>query len=136
MPKFSLTSFSKLSTCHPDLQAIFYEVIKDFDCIILEGHRDQASQEQAFLNRKTKLHWPDGKHNSLPSNAIDAAPYPLNWENKEGFYFFAGWVMSVVQRLKYEGKITHSVRWGGDWDSDRDLRDQDFNDLVHFELVI
>ena len=26
------------------------------------------------------------------------------------------------------------IRWGGDWDSDNNLNDQNFMDLVHFEL--
>ena len=27
------------------------------------------------------------------------------------------------------------LRWGGDWDGDNELRDQTFNDLVHFEVI-
>lgn len=27
------------------------------------------------------------------------------------------------------------IRFGGDWDRDYDLDDQDFMDLVHFELI-
>jgi hypothetical protein len=27
------------------------------------------------------------------------------------------------------------LRWGGDWDSDKDTKDQNFNDLPHFELI-
>src|ERR1051325_6998817 len=90
MPKFSLSSFSKLSTCHIDLQVLFYEVIKTFDCTVLEGYRDQASQEKAFMDRKTTLQWPNGKHNSNPSNAVDVTPCPVNWEDKDRFYYFAG----------------------------------------------
>ena len=55
MPKFSQESFSKLSTCHPDLQALFYEVIKYFDCTIIEGYRNQAEQEQAFKDGELKI---------------------------------------------------------------------------------
>ena len=136
MPKFSLSSFSKLSTCHIDLQVLFYEVIKTFDCTVLEGYRDQASQEKAFMDRKTTLQWPNGKHNSNPSNAVDVTPCPVNWEDKDRFYYFAGFVMGTANRLKDEGKMTHSIRWGGDWNSNNNLKDQNFNDLVHFELVI
>src|SRR5882757_1448213 len=83
MAKFSQTSFSKLASCHIDLQAIFYEVIKNVDCIVLEGFRGQAAQERDFLEKRTTLEWPHGKHNSNPSNAVDVAPYPINWEDKE-----------------------------------------------------
>lgn len=135
MPKFSQNSFSKLSTCHIELQTLFYEVIRTFDCQVLEGHRNEEDQNKAFENGKTKLKWPNGKHNSQPSMAVDVSPYPLNWNDTKRFYWFAGFVMGIAQRLKDEGKMTHAIRWGGDWDGDKELNDQTFNDLVHFELV-
>ena len=135
MPKFSQDSFSKLSTCHIDLQAIFYEVIKSFDCKILEGHRNQEDQDRYYEEGKSRHKWPHGKHNYQPSMAVDVAPYPVDWNNLKRFYWFGGYVMGIAQRLKDEGKITHSLRYGGDWDSDKDINDQSFNDLVHFELV-
>lgn len=135
MPKFSKSSFTKLSTCHPDLQVLFYEVIKSFDCQIIEGYRKEEDQEQAFRNGRTQLHWPHGKHNSQPSMAVDVSPWPLEWGNNNRFYWFAGYVMGIAQKLKDEGKMTHAVRYGGDWDCDKSIDDQGFKDLVHFELV-
>ena len=135
MPKFSNNSFSKLATCHMDLQVLFYEVIKSFDCQILEGYRSQEGQERAFETGHTQLHWPDGKHNKQPSMAVDVAPYPVDWKNTKRFYWFAGYVMGIAQKLKDEGKITHVVRFGGDWDRDTDIDDQKFMDIVHFELL-
>lgn len=136
MPKFSQESFSKLSTCHIDLQALFYEVIKNFDCTVLEGYRDQADQEAAFKAGNTQLHYPNGNHNSNPSNAVDVSPYPIDWGNTKRFYWFAGYVMGIAQKLKDEGKMTHAVRYGGDWNQDMDITDNKFQDLVHFELVM
>jgi peptidoglycan L-alanyl-D-glutamate endopeptidase CwlK len=135
MPKFSQSSFSKLSTCHPDLQALFYEVIKSFDCTILEGYRNQEDQEKAFANGNTQLHWPHGKHNHQPSMAVDVAPYPIDFDNAKRMYWFAGYVMGIAQKLKDEGKMTHAVRFGGDWDRDYHIDDEHFRDLVHFELI-
>ncbi len=135
MPRFSKSSFSKLATCHPDLQTLFYEVIKSFDCQILEGYRAKEGQEQAFKEGHTQLHWPHGRHNKQPSMAVDVAPYPIDWKNSKRMYWFAGYVMGIAQKLKDDGKITHAVRYGGDWDSDKDIDDQNFIDLVHFELV-
>lgn len=136
MPKFSKSSFSKLTTCHKDLQVLFFEVIKSFDCTILEGYRNQEDQEAAFAAGNSKLHYPHGKHNNQPSLAVDAAPYPLDWKNISRFYWFAGYVMGIAQRLKDEGKITHAIRYGGDWDSDKEIDEDKFKDLVHFELII
>jgi len=135
MPRFGRASFSRLTSCHSDLQALFYEVIKYFDCQVLEGHRNQEDQERAFELGHSKLHWPYGKHNSYPSMAVDVAPYPVDWKNEKRFYWFAGYVMGIAQKLKEEGKMTHSVRFGGDWDGDKDIQDEVFKDLVHFELM-
>ncbi len=135
MPKFSQSSFSKLTTCHPDLQALFYEVIKTFDCIIVEGYRNESGQEKAFDSGFTQLHWPDGKHNRQPSMAVDVAPFPIDWNNDKRMYWFAGYVMGIAQKLKEEGKMTHAVRFGGDWNGDKNIDDEHFRDLVHFELI-
>lgn len=139
MPKFSQASFSKLSTCHIDLQTLFYEVIRTYDCTVLAGFRNEQEQHQAFLTKASKVDWPNGKHNQNPSIAVDVLPYPLNYsegvKNIARHYAFAGFVLGVASRLKEEGKMSRSVRWGGDWDGDRDFEDQTFNDLGHFELI-
>ena len=135
MPKFSQESFSKLSTCHIELQTLFYEVIRSFDTTVIEGHRGEVDQNAAFERGNSKLKWPDGKHNGNPSMAVDVSPYPINFKNLKRFYWFSGFVMGIAERLKAEGKMTYSVRWGGDWDNDKDITDQTFIDLLHFELV-
>jgi peptidoglycan L-alanyl-D-glutamate endopeptidase CwlK len=136
MPKFSQSSLNQLSTCHPDLQVLFNEVIKLIDCQVLEGHRGQAAQEAAYAKGNTQLHYPNGKHNSSPSLAVDVAPYPVDWNNAKRFYWFAGIVLGIAHGLYAAGKITHLIRYGGDWNKDYDITDNNFNDLVHFELIM
>lgn len=136
MPRFSQESLSKLSTCHIDLQVIFFEVIKTFDCTVIEGHRGEEAQKKALEEGNSKLDWPHGKHNSKPSMAVDVSPYPIDWKNLNRFYWFSGYVMGIAQKLKDEGKVTHSVRYGGDWNRDFEIKDNKFNDLVHFELMV
>ena len=136
MPKFSQESFSKLSTCHPDLQVLFYEVIKYIDCTILEGYRNQVDQEKAFAKGNTKEHWPNGKHNHQPSSAVDVICDPINFNDDKLGLWFGGYVMGIAQKLKDEGKITHSIRWGGSWDGLGILNTEHMlEDLVHFELI-
>ena len=135
MPKFSQESFSKLSTCHMELQTLFYEVIRSFDCKVLTGYRNEADQEAAFQRGDTKLHYPFGKHNSNPSMAIDVAPYPINFNDIKRSYFFGGYVLGIAERLRSEGKMSLGIRWGGDWNQNKDIHDQTFFDLNHFELV-
>lgn len=136
MPKFSQKSKDQLSTCHPDLQFLFNEVIKSFDCQVLEGHRGEAAQNKAFDDGNSKLRYPNGKHNASPSHAADVAPFPIDWNNSRRMYWFGGYVLGIAQMLYDEGKIAHKIRYGGDWDSDKDIDDNNFDDLVHFELVI
>lgn len=133
MPSFSQASKDKLATCDQRLQTIFNDVIKHVDCTILCGHRGQKEQDEAFAKGASKLKWPNGQHNKLPSMAVDAAPYPIDWSNKQKslarFYFFAGYVKSVADSMNIK------IRWGGDWDSDLDFTDQNFDDLPHFEVI-
>lgn len=130
MPSFGEHSMAALETAHPNLQLLFKEVVKGFDCTVLEGHRTKEAQEEAVRTGRSKVHWPNGKHNQEPSLAVDVAPYPINWNDRERFYYFAGYVKGVAYRMGI------SIRWGGDWDSDTQVHDQTFFDLPHFELVL
>ncbi len=129
MPKFGKKSKERLNECHPDLQKLFNEVIKDTDCTILCGHRTEEEQDKAFKDKVSRLKWPESKHNTKPSMAIDVAPYPLDWQDTKKFYEFGKLVIKKAKELGI------NIRWGGDWDMDGDYKDQKFNDLPHFELV-
>ena len=136
MPKFSDQSLKELATCHLDLQILFNEIIKYFDCTIIQGRRGEIEQNEAFKNGKSKLQYPDGKHNDIPSLAADVASYPIYWSNTAQFYFFSGYVLGIAKLLKSQGKMQHDVRYGGNWDCDNQVNHQSFNDLVHFELIL
>ena len=136
MPKFSTKSLNQLFTCHQDLQTLFNEVIKTFDCTVLEGFRNEENQNRAFANGNSKLKWPNGNHNKSPSVAVDVIPYPVDWNDEKRHHFFAGFVMATAMRLKEQGKMTHDVRWGGSWNGfDKLNKSGMLNDLVHFELL-
>ncbi len=128
MPQFGRRSKEQLSSCHADLQKLFNEVIKHYDCTILEGHRSNEDQLKAFNAGKSRIK-SGGKHNYSPSLAADVAPWPIDWGDKNRFYHFAGKVQGIAQMLNVK------IRWGGDWDSDNDLKDQTLYDLPHFELI-
>jgi len=130
MPAFGEKSLKQLSTCHEDLQKLFNEVIKHIDCAVLEGHRGEEAQEEAVRTGKSKVHWPNGNHNKKPSLAADVAPWPIDWNDKDRFYYFAGFVKGIAATMGL------TIRWGGDWDSDNDFKDQTFHDLPHFELKL
>lgn len=67
----------------------------------------------------------------MPAEAVDVAPWiagiGIPWKSRSQFYFLAGFVMAKAAQLDIP------IRWGGDWDSDFNVLDQSFDDLVHFE---
>ena len=128
MPKFGKTSNRRLESCEKDLQDLFNEVVKYFDCSVLVGYRGRNEQDNAYESGHSKVKWPNGKHNKKPSFAVDVAPYPVDWEDRERFIYFGGFVKGCAFRMGI------SLRWGGDWDNDTQLSDNNFDDLVHFEL--
>jgi peptidoglycan L-alanyl-D-glutamate endopeptidase CwlK len=131
---FAPVSAEKLKTAHPDLQVLFNEVIKYWDCTVIEGHRGKEAQNLAFANGRSKVKFPKGKHNSEPSLAVDVAPFPVNWSKPKNFLFFGGFVLGVAEMLRADGRIKSEIRYGGDWNGNKDTSDNSFDDLVHFEI--
>ena len=105
------------------------ETIKIMDFSVTCGHRDEVEQQRLFREGKSKLQYPKSKHNRMPSMAVDIAPYPIDWNDKERFILLAGIMIGVA----HEHNI--KLRWGGDWNGDFDMKDQTFNDLAHFEIL-
>lgn len=137
MPTFSATSKQRLETCDPRLQELLNEAIKHIDFVVLEGHRGEAAQNEAFRKGASKKRWPDGNHNSLPSKAVDIAPYfpevKVDWNDLIAF----GRLMGFIQCLAIQRGI--KLRFGLDWDGDfrsvnRDPNES-FLDAPHIELV-
>ena len=129
MPSFSEKSLARLSTCDSRLQRLFQQIVQDFDCSIIEGHRDEARQNKMVDEGKSQVRWPDGKHNTEPSLAVDVCPYPVVWDDRERQTLFAGYVLATAKAMGVD------LRWGGDWNRDTQVRDNSFDDLVHFEIV-
>jgi len=146
MPSFGMSSIKVLDTCHPMLQTLFLEVVKEYDCQALVGARTVAEELQAIKDGRSKLSDPmQSKHVTGPdrkvSLAVDVAPYPVVWPSIKSmrlgeyihtvgrFYHFAGYVLHVAHGLRLP------VMWGGDWNGDMIFTDQQFDDLDHFELI-
>lgn len=132
MPKFGNTSTIKLNTVHPDLQKVLNKAIEFIDFAITEGYRDQATQDKYFAEGKSKLKFPNGEHNKMPSNAVDIVPYingKPSYKEKDCVYY-AGFIIGIAESMNIK------LRWGGNWDEDGEIiSDQTFQDLVHFELA-
>lgn len=118
--KLSNTSLSRLATCDERLQKVVTAVAAYFDFTVLEGHRGQAAQDLAVQQGRSQTPWPKSKHNSVPSRAVDLAPYPIDWKNEAAF-------MALAWAVAFEaGKLGIKIRWGGTFKTLRDL--------PHFEL--
>ena len=129
MPAFGKTSQERLATCDKRIQDVFNEVIKHFDCTIACGTRSKEEQDKAVAEGKSKTPYPKSKHNSNPSMAVDAYPYPVDFNDTNRMRYFAGFVMGIAASKGIK------LRWGGDWNQDTQLKDNSFNDLPHFELI-
>ena len=129
MPRFGKKSKERLATCDEKLGRVFNEVIKTVDCSVLEGHRGEDSQNAFYEEGKTKVKYPKGRHNASPSLAADVVPYPIDWDDRERFHLFAGFVLGTAKQMGIK------LRWGGDWNINWFVDDNKFDGFPHFELT-
>ena len=126
MAQFSSSSLARLEGVDHRLQDLCHRIVLEHhDCTVIYGLRTES--EQAELVQKGLSRTMNSKH--LTGKAVDLAPYPIDWKNTKRFYYFAGLVLAIAKEMGLK------IRWGGDWDSDDDLDDQTFMDLVHFEIA-
>lgn len=114
-------SHAKLATCHLDLVSVVLAVAETEDITVIVGHRGQADQDAAFKAKKSKLRWPNSRHNSMPSTAVDLAPgiKRIDWRDIASFVRLADVVHARAAELGIE------LEWGGDWR---------MRDYVHWQL--
>jgi len=130
MPTFSEFSETNLQTCHKDLQDLFRQVIRYYDCRIICGHRTTAEQQRLYAKGRTTpgqiVTNCDGlvrksRHQTIPSVAVDVVPYPVDWDHEGRFWELAGIVQAFALGMNIK------VKWGGHW--------RTFKDLPHYELL-
>lgn len=119
--KYSKSSSNKLSTCDPRLIEIMNRVIKIMDNTIVCGQRGEGAQNKAYDEGRSNAKYGQSKHNMTPSQAVDIAPYPINWNDKERFARLAGIVEGVAYMLGYK------IKWGGNFTA--------LKDMSHFEII-
>lgn len=152
------TSRKRLDTCDP----ILIHVLTVASCItnftVVCGHRGMEEQTEAFMKKLSKTPWPQSKHNAMPSQAVDIAPYDpqfkILWGTEQQYATIANvngvslvdarrWVwqryahmMGVVKGVAAVLYPDVVLRWGNDWDSDENYLDQTFVDMPHIEVVL
>ena len=136
MPRFSRKSRERLKGVDPRLVLLLEEVVKYFDIVVIEGKRSQERQNELVKQGKSKTKF--GKH--VLGMAVDIAPYDptvkgkIDWNARDDFHYLGGFVLGIACKMGI------NVRWGGDWSSSslakeqRTTKDNNFDDLVHFEI--
>ena len=149
MASFGERSRERMTGVHIDMCRVAEEVVREYDCTVPYngGHRIMEIQNELYP-AFSKKQWPYSFHNctivrSTPggyiseplSLGLDLVPYHqtlphIDWKDVEGFYHFSGYVRAKADSMGIP------IIWGGDWDGDYDLDDQEFYDLGHFQLDI
>ena len=129
--KFGKRSLEKLKQADLDLQNLFHEVIKHWDCAVIEGHRGQGRQNQLYENGTSRVRWPGSRHNYDLSLAVDVVPWfketpHIRWKDTETFHEFGWFVLGIAARMSIP------ITWGGTW-RDKPLDDKPGWDCPHFQ---
>ena len=124
MPKFGKRSKERLRGIDARLVSVLNELVKIMDVTIIEGLRSEQRQEKLLKEGSTKTKF--SKH--ITGKAVDLAPYPIDWKDRDRFHYMGGMIRGIAKQLNV------NVRWGGDWDSDGETKDNRFDDLVHVEI--
>lgn len=102
------------------------------DISLIDGHRTKEEQDEYFEANVTTVRWPNSKHNKLPSLAFDFQPYPYPTSEPK---LWAALAYVAGHAVMWGKQKNIRIRWGGDWNSNGDLTDQNFDDLFHIEIA-
>lgn len=127
MYSFSIRSWSKLNRpeVHPDIKRLMIEAIKDspLDFTIIETVRTVEQQRKNIKNGVSKImnsrHIPKCNKSGL-CEAVDIAPYPIDWQDIERFRALAAHILKKAEELNIP------ITWGGNWKT--------LVDMPHYEL--
>lgn len=154
--RFGSKSEGKLSQAHPDLVKVLrlglrWSVI---DWGISQTARTIEKQREYFEAGFSKINPDDPEqllksrhviHEGMPmAMAADIYSYYSDADTRARLSYdnfslchIQGIIRAAACHLLESGQITHGVRWGGNWDGDGViLDDQTFDDLPHVELLI
>ena len=114
-----------LATAHQDLRRLFDDVIQRVDCAVICGHRSRSVQDRAFREGKSQVRWPNSRHNTSPSAAVDVVPWPLSWDLGDPAVK-ATWVEMKAEVEATAERLGIEIEHGADWTS--------FKDWPHWQL--
>lgn len=129
-------SKKSLAQGHPLLQKVFLLVPQHADIIILDAQRGKEAQEKAVREKHSTVHFGNSAHNYFPALAFDVVPdhdprlavRDIDWSHTPQFYRLAAIIYACAE------EVGVPITWGGDWDGDKNYRDQSFTDFPHWQL--
>lgn len=134
-------SQAKRATCDDRLQRWGDRLLAHpelpYDLAWIEGHRDKATQDRYQREKRSKVRWPNSRHNTMPAMACDLVPIiggKKTWA-REPMERIARIGLAIWAEMVEAGEVTGTLRWGGDWDMDGDSEDERFFDGAHFEIL-
>ena len=126
--KLGQRSLDRLKGVNPSLVAVFKRACETmpFDVTVLEGLRSYERQQELLRQGATKVSI--SRH--MSGNALDIAPYPIDWNDLERFQIVAEHMFKAAEEL---GVV---IRWGGTWERTftKPVKWAKFLDAPHFEL--
>lgn len=129
---WSARSNAVRDTLDPFLQELVDYILQHINISLICGFRNEQEQNAAFDAGASTLRWPDGNHNQLPSKAVDLQPYPYPTDSLK-LWASLGYIAGLAaEYARWRGR---RIRWGGDWNGDGSMTDQNFDDLFHLEVL-
>lgn len=126
--KLGQRSLDRLKGVNPSLVAVFKRACETmpFDVTVLEGLRTYERQQELLKQGATKV----SVSRHMSGNALDIAPYPIDWNDLERFQIMAEHMFKAAEEL---GIV---IRWGGTWERSftKPVKWAKFLDAPHFEL--
>ena len=126
--KLGQCSIGRLKGVNPSLVAVFKRACETmpFDVTVLEGLRSYERQQELLKQGATKV----SVSRHMSGNALDIAPYPIDWNDLERFQIVAEHMFKAAKEL---GIV---IRWGGTWERSftKPVKWAKFLDAPHFEL--
>ena len=95
MPRFGKRSKERLKGVDTRLVNVLNELIKIMDVTIIEGLRSEKRQKELLAKGATKVRY--SKH--MDGKAVDLAPYPIDWNNRDGFHYMGGLIRGISHKL-------------------------------------
>jgi peptidoglycan L-alanyl-D-glutamate endopeptidase CwlK len=120
----------RLEGVHPLLVDWAFRVVSIMDCKVIYGVRTLTEQRHMVsINASRTM---NSRHLVNPDTgygeAVDLAPYPIDWQDLNRFWLLGGVGLAVAHEMGIP------ITWGRDWDGDMDFGDQDFQDYLHWQL--